>query len=431
MVKTRVSSGPPLGIRLDAGPRISYAPGDTIRGVVYRETHVVSPHAHIRISLSGRSVANLLASGGGQPVTEHNEFCFFESPGLTQTLLDGPLHLEKGGSGGMWPFAITIPFVADQDAVIRGNTQDGSYLPLSGVDQSSVPIPGSFTVGRVSGTSDAYVEYFLCAELRGDRNIHGQRWLATMPVTARTRRHGPPVEDFQLQSKTLRWSVRTYRLDPSMQGAELSFSQKSRQTFQSRKVPVFAGELQVETPAVVQLESPILVPFRIRAVPRWDATSDIIQNMPQEIKLLSLSVALVSRTEVKCAGYPSSYLGRSERVIDLLVDASIQELGREIFIPCTASGPPLDIGKLICLQVGYDGRMGQTNKVHHDVYPSFTTFNIKHFHTLKWEIQFSVAGEKVKMGLPPAIVTVLPPPSEPVNLEKGPAHPHKSQGEKS
>lgn len=409
MERTQTKSGPLLAVRLDSGPKSSYAPGDTIRGAVYRTTPIVAPRGQISISLKGQSVCKLLANPGGLPITEHSEFSFFNPPGPTQTLLDGPLHLEQGDSGGVWPFAITIPAVADQEAFSKGNTQDGSYLPLG---QSGLPLPGSFTVGEVTGTSDAFVEYFLCAELHGDPKAHDHRRLATMPVTVRPRWPGPPVLDFQLQSRNLRWSVATYRLIPGMQQENLSLSQRSWEFFHSSKVPVFAGDIQVDAPAIIQLESPVPVPFRIRAVPRWDDTSDIVRHVPQEIKLLSLSVSLISRTEVKCAGYPSAYLGRSERVVDLLVDASLQELGREMLIPCTADGPPLDVGELIGLQVGYTGRMGQAGQVLHDVYPSFTTFNIKHFHFLKWKMQFSVAGKKFKMGLPQSAITVLPPPSE-------------------
>ncbi|KAF4443761.1 hypothetical protein F53441_11364 [Fusarium austroafricanum] len=74
---------------------------------------------------------------------------------------------------------------------------------------------------------------------------------------------------------------------------------------------------------------------------------------------------------------------------------AINALGTTLYIPFDDE-PPLDIGELINLRLGRStaGFPRQLNSGRNVFSPSFTTFNIRHWHRLHWELRGEIMGER-------------------------------------
>ena len=94
-----------------------------------------------------------------------------------------------------------------------------------------------------------------------------------------------PLADFDLKTRIYPACIRTQRLIPGMENAELSFRQKTQKLLGSSKVPLLWYNVHVDYPAVIQLENPIPIPFKVRVVINRQRTSDIIVDVPQKIEL--------------------------------------------------------------------------------------------------------------------------------------------------
>ncbi|SPO04381.1 uncharacterized protein DNG_07066 [Cephalotrichum gorgonifer] len=181
-----------------------------------------------------------------------------------------------------------------------------------------------------------------------------------------------------------------------MENVNLSLPQKTLQAFGSKKVPTFAFQIRVEMPTILQLEGPSHIPVRLHAIPDWKKTTEIIRNIPQKLRLTSLNMHITAMTEVIGQGYTSVRSYHITHNTSLTVDEAMEAPGGEIFIPCGDGEAPLDIGELINLRIGYDGRIGigQPYLNKNCLSPSFTTFNIKHIHRLRWKLRYSVGDQK-------------------------------------
>lgn len=417
-----------LGIQLEGGPKQVFAPGNTIIGQVQRKTPSISPHACVTISLHGRSRSKILVSTGQTSVTYTGEFQFFDNGETTHTILDGPLHIPFGSPGAAWPFAITIPSSFNYRSVTRGVGEHTSYLPLAAEDVAAQPLPPTFSGGH--DALDAFVEYFLHAELRLDGHNSTEVHHATLPVHICNFSTAAPIANVKLVQKMLLTAVASQRLIPGMHDAKLSFSQKAQKFFGSSKVPVFMFRIQVDAPTVIQLESPNPIPFLVRVNPDWNKTSEIIRSVPQKVTLTRLNLYLKSDVEVRCERERGGFQdGHVSNKLDLCVGSAIHALGRDIEIACTTEDMPSDVGEAINLRVGHLGLMGQKMALRYGIYPDFTTYNIKQAHRLKWELTLSVAGEKAEaMGqgkvvlLPPVDTRWVHPPVE-VRREDSWIHP--------
>ncbi|KAM0355037.1 hypothetical protein ACHAPU_000887 [Fusarium lateritium] len=387
MPQTGPSFSPSLGIRLD-GSQTSYAPGDTIIGCVYRRIPTVSPDSVVSISLCGRTKSKLVVHRNNNQAntTYRGRFNIIPETAFTERIFQGPLHIEESGNEQAWPFAITLPKYVDPKYV-QGQNQKESYLPLGKADHV---LPSTFTL-MSNGSTEGFVEYFLKATLR----LTGQgktKWPeATLPFKVRSLSSDPPRAGFGLKGSKSWKCVTSYRLIPGMEEAKLSFSQKMKQSFSTSSVPEFQFHILVDVPTIIQLDNPNPIPFRLQVVPDWDKTSEIIKDVPQQVKLTFVDIRIPISTEVKCDGTWSSHEKVKREEVNLCIMDDLFKHTKDLYIPCSDESSPLDIGELIDLRLG---QLGPGNGPSgYRFTPSFTTYNIHHSHRLNWSIKGLVAGD--------------------------------------
>ncbi|KAJ5578764.1 uncharacterized protein N7459_007728 [Penicillium hispanicum] len=430
-------SSPELGIRLEGG-QTRFSPGHVVVGCVYRSIQTVSPQARLTVAIHGWSESKITTRGR----VHYGRFNFFDPSRTTQVLLlDKPLHIQPDSEGGgaTWHFAIRIPSYIDWETLITtGASQQHSFLSLGPCAVATHQLAPSFNFegGMTEKRLKAFVEYYVQAELqlsqKGKIKIHR----VILPLPVKNLFPGPPVPDFKLKRQPSTHQVCSQRLVPGTQvsGMGISLSQKTSKLLGSSKGPKFACELKVDVPTALQLESPNYVPLCISIEPLWNRTSVMIQNVPQRLKLESLTLRLIPVTEIKVQdmdmdGAVDSAMCGSEE-IDLITPDAIQALGRDIYISCPETntdaslcdehpGLPIDIGELLEFRLGYPTK-GQTRKPFTEaLYPGFTTYNIHHSHCLWWDIRGTLAGEKIRTSSQQKVI-LLPPPSPVTPVQQPP-----------
>lgn len=466
-----------LGIQLDNAHH-SYHPGDIITGRVTRASPGVSPRAQVSLRLLGRAKTKIVVTRSNGQTTNRsvhrNRYNFFETTQTRQFLYDGPVHITSAGLREplSWPFALEIPLHPSPHAVrggSEGGTVEASYLSLKPEDIASAPLPGSFAAygHHRNAKFETYVEYHLEADLL-DSGSHGKSVTAVLPIHIRARPAMPyPLADFDLQRKVLQGQVTTYHLVPGMENAELSFKQKTKQFMGSRKVPMFGFSLEVECPAAIQLGNPTPIPFMMRVVPSKPRTSEVIHDVPQTVVLKSLELVLKAHTDTMA---PTMFSTKhTEDTLKHHISLPVAGLGKMIN-PQTGSGnPPADEGgessstaaastttapsqvwgtilpsrwepgKETALNIGaamdlrlfstHATALGQTiaRASNGPIYPSFTTYCIRHSATLKWKAEIEVAGQSEKYESQHAVTIIRPsePSARPVAVAQ--QQPEKSE----
>lgn len=389
-----------LGIQLERVPRGYYVPGDTISGTVDRTAPLVAPRARIAITLHGRSKTKLRDSQQRSSGSDghYRDNCSFFAPGATTVVLfDGPLHVEAGGDHAAWPFAVTIPLTRNAPRVAR--QKSGGAMELN---EEGRQLPGSFTFSYSGFATEvlAFVEYYLEATLRVYSSNAGRPPVATLPVVIRRAPDPrPPIADFALKLQPnyeRHHKFLSHRLVPGQEDVKPTSSQKIQRFFHSARVPCLAVRYEFEAPGVIQLEHPIPVPLLLRAVPVWEHTSEVIRDVPQRIKLNSVSIKITAQTVASAWGTFSEHSAAETDTTDIGGYSSAGR-GEPVYLTFSTKDPPLDIGALINLRVGYSGRIGKRPNYLYGsgrVCPGFKTSNIRHFsHTLRWSIRISVCGE--------------------------------------
>lgn len=233
-----------------------------------------------------------------------------------QQLHNGPIHVPSSTSPVSWEFAIEIPTRPSPRAVASEmKDPEASYMPLSTASIADYALPSTFaTAGRRRNTRfEAYVEYHLEATLiqqgAGSRYSSSDSLTASLPLIIKTVPMPYPLTDFDPQRRSVQLAASSYRLVPGMEGAELTFKQKSKKFFGSSKVPLFAFTLQYDCPSVIQLDNPTPIPFRMRVVPDGLRTSEVLRGAPQVVVLGSLEMVLKADTSVIAPGHFGSHTG--------------------------------------------------------------------------------------------------------------------------
>lgn len=410
MPQTRHYSTPELGIQT---PGSTISPGDTIHGTISRAAHIVAPRALVTISLHGRSKTKIeLSTGPDHATTTYRAaFNFFNPAATTQVLFNGPLHVERGADHAAWHFALTIPRTVDTGALISSCSPKASYECI-GTPDRALPESFAFSHRGALGSFEGYVEYYLQATLQVYSNKPVRAQVATLPLFIRTPSPEPPIAYFmphvqRIDRRRYRpYKFLSHRLVPGPEDIKPSLLQKAQRLLHWKSVPVLGVEFEVEAPRVVQLEHPAPMRFCIRAIPDWERTSGVIHGVPQLIRLDSVSLRIVARTDVLCMGTLNPRHVSVKHSAPLSGYTNVE--GRERYLPFSPYDPPLDVGDLTDLRVGYGGSIGGTSAGAERLCPAFTAFNIRHGgHTLHWCIRVSLAGEKKKIyGSQP--VEILP-----------------------
>jgi hypothetical protein len=184
----------------------------------------------------------------------------------------------------------------------------------------------------------------------------------------------------------------------------LSLAQKTRKLIGSSTLPRLEFRAEVDVPTVLQLGNATAVPFRIRLRAVRPGTSDLLEHVPQQMRLTSVAVRLEPSVEVRCRipiRKAACTLAASAPVVDLVAPDALR---RAVNIRCGAAGtreedlpPPEDLGQLVGLSLG-PATLKEVRRRGTRLDPSFTTFNIKHTYRLAWELGGEMAGEKFTLG---------------------------------
>jgi hypothetical protein len=156
------------------------------------------------------------------------------------------------------------------------------------------------------------------------------------------------------------------------------------------KDPEFKFNFYVEVPTVTQLDGPTPIPFRMLVAPDWNETSEIIRDVPQVVKPVSIQCWIETHTQ---------YLTEKSDVMDRVTET---DLGlrhanvhgfRRIRIPCATVWQPIDMGEKLDFRI-----CDETTLAFYNTQPSLThsfcTFNIKVKHKLRWEVKCEIQGER-------------------------------------
>ncbi|CAJ0540924.1 Ff.00g077930.m01.CDS01 [Fusarium sp. VM40] len=361
-----------LGIRLD---RRSFVPGDTITGHVFRSTPIICPDARLELWVHGNAVSR----SGASKVSF--DLLYFKQHHAV--LYDGPLHITHGSGEVRWSFSITLPHRVDP-RLNRGHTYR-SYISLD----SRPELPASYQLqGYREG--GAFIEYHVGARLLLKGHGTTEELGSIHPFTIEPFRPGPHLVDFTVQRWRYRRSVKSRLLIPGVDDTKLSLRQSFKQSFNTPKDPEFKFNFYVEVPTVTQLDSPTPIPFRMLVAPDWNDTSEIIRDVPQEVKPLSIQCWVETHTQ---------YITERSDVMDRVIETDLGLRRANVHgfmrtrIPCATAWQPIDMGEILDFQICNPTRLtfynNQPSLTH-----SFCTFNIKVKHKLRWEVKCSIQGER-------------------------------------
>ncbi|KAL4788158.1 hypothetical protein BJX76DRAFT_316507 [Aspergillus varians] len=406
MPATLALSSPQLGIVLDNAPDGKpHRPGDTITGHVLRTTVGVAPGATVTVTIHGRSKSKIQKSRGQSTSRYRTSFNCLSAPVDTQVLLSGaPLHIPEGSAGESWPFAITIPpLVRD----IRDNWQRKYFTAPGGALETPFPPPGTFSFRwesfMASEKCETFTEYYVQAKLELLHQYKGrttrESHIATAPFPLRDVNPGPPITDFNMTEHRRAHTVTTYRLVPGV--TELSFSQQTRQTLNSSKVPKLAFNVTLSLPRTLQVNNENTIPIILAITPNTRSSSEIIHDIPQQVTIKLLQISIKPRTFVQAERHDSS---KSSPEVNLVPNSAVASLRQQICIPVTpgagAKSVTLDLGEILGIRMPQRG-----------LHPDFITYNIAHKHEMLWKVTGHVAGEYFTLSSSQS-VQILPGPGE-------------------
>ncbi|KAH6697502.1 hypothetical protein F5X68DRAFT_5097 [Plectosphaerella plurivora] len=407
MPQTTTKAGPELGIRLDGGPD-SFSPGDTITGHVFRGKHIVTTEATLKVRLTGREKTKIIAGPSTRGIYRGRTTLISEEEHL-QVLFQGPLHIAQASppeeEDRTWSFTFTIP-----THVWEGSDEPGDQAPPP---RHSLPqtLPGTFTDSSGSSAqTEGFIEYAVWAELQYDDHGSTETIDAIHPITIKAVSLDPPIIDFRLTRHRQYGLVSSYRLLPEVGRAGPSFSQRARSHFGSRKVPAFAGHMEIDTPAVIQLEHPGPIPLRLQFVPDGNVLrASRIEDVTQKIQLVMLTMEIRAVMEINCDNGPGPWTSVSPttRAMSVWSRLAFGSGTPPLYIPYATETSPVDVGEKVNLRLGYTGMMSKAF-AQGTIHPSFSTRHIKYTHRIYYELQARIAEEELKMSLE-TDVTILPP----------------------
>ena len=398
MPQTTVLTSPGLSIRLE-GTQDGYSPGDTIVGYVHRKVSIVSPDAVVKIYLHGRSKSKMTVSHGQSTSRYRGRFNLI-APTYGQKIFEGTLHIPPGEEQS-WPFAVTLPTHVDHKYLAPGVPQEQSYLNLDKKNVVTHPLPSSFAVHQsgFATNMEGFVEYVLEAKLQYAKASTRESCEAQLPIRVTRKMLDPPIADFQLKRWQQFQSITSWHLIPEMETAKLTFSQKTKKMFGTSSVPVFKFQLQVDVPSVLQLDNPNHFQFKVRAVPSWEGSSEVLRDVYPKIRLTSLVVQIESHTEIICEGTMWPHTADTKHTVSVPMNGVLFRK-EPVYIPCNKDWPALDLGELLNMRISS-----------RELSPNFTTYNIKRTHSLYWKLEVDVVGESTG-GSGTRMIKILPASDE-------------------
>ncbi|KAH8885943.1 hypothetical protein GQ53DRAFT_750812 [Thozetella sp. PMI_491] len=413
MPQTAPSSDAELAIALDS-PH-AFQPGEVIAGRVLRIAPIVSPNASVSIKLFGRTKVKVTVrrsqthTTGNRTHTTHtthhyrSRYSLFEVQ--AQSAPSGPLHVAAEGQPAQWPFALQIP-VRPWPSVGMGSSQNKGFLPLDPGSIASHGIPFTFFCEHNeyhNRTLECFTEYVVEATMRHEHGSKTHTVVSKLPITIRPA-PSPLVRGFDMRRVALPGDLRSQRLLPGMENADLSFKEKTAKFFHSSKIPKLVYRVEVDCPSVIQLG--VNFPFAVRVVPDRAASSESLAKVEPVVHMLGAHFKLKARTDVLADSLWSETEGHGVRYHEF--DLAWKQ---DMLVPTGADAQFLDIGNRmnLCLYPGQVNFNGGSLQFPTPIYPSFTTYNIQHTHSFKWELRVGLASESFKFDAEQPVLVLGPP----------------------
>ncbi|RGP72172.1 hypothetical protein FSPOR_2844 [Fusarium sporotrichioides] len=370
-----LKSNPWLGIHLVSD---TYAPGDTITGYVYRKTPISTPDALVSCCLHGGASVD-----SNHDLGMISSFTLLTCHGESNILYRGPLRIQDNNSE-RWSFSLKVPIYAD--STTNASNTFTSFTQVGATDHQLPPTYALYSADVIG----IFVEYFVSVKLIFDVHERTQMLDARHPFKLVQYSPHPPIADFALGVWRYPRSMRGTHLIPGIQRERASLFGWTKRSLSRTDGPIFTYDLLFGFPTRIQLDNPTPIPLRLVVFPKWEETTDIIQNVPQKCTLLSIKVLLVTRTKIMTRRGREKYYTNT---VDLGVPKAMSRLQNEILIPCVSSWDPVDIGEMINLRIGLQETGFPYASKKEEFTPSFRTYNMTVTHRIQCAIKVKVAGE--------------------------------------
>lgn len=306
-----------------------------------------------------------------------------------QTIFRGPLHIENGGRKE-WTFDIPVPLYADPK--VNNGRQALSYVSPAATDHE---LPPSYILGDGGEKKEsACIQYVIEAKLTVE--VHGEIEIfeAIFPFKVIPLTTDAPIADFK--SRRIRYprKISTQSLIPGSEDLKLSSLQRIRKNFTFSSDPHLAFDVFVDVPRIIQLDNPTPIPIKLLVAPNWQKTSPIIQNIPQEVKIRTVHIWIVTDTSL------NGIFGARRTEVDLGVVQALNKLKTRLRIPFTRQWEPIDVGELSGLRIGLQdtGFPQEWNFAQSGFTHSFCTYNMMVTHGIKWWVEGEIAGVRFDVG---------------------------------
>ena len=392
MLDPPCQGSPDLNFELAAPPRWKFAAGDRIIGHLIRDTPVVTPHATLKLWLTGTIKTTISPPSAKTTQRRYvDNWDLLEQIG--EIIFDGPLHLPKGGENALsWPFSMRIPTqtVARQDYMSKE-----SFLPLS---QRHI-LPGSFESHGKDRSSESRIEYALHARLHYTIGSSHKVFNATLPIRIRHPiQEAGPLEFMQFSSPET--FMQSQRLLPGMEDADLSLRQRTQKLLGSSKVPMFQYRIVMSLPSVIQLDNPDHIPIILNVVPSVLNTTASIRDIPRTVQINWIRMYIKHRTTVLALhdfNLSKTETAKQSWTADLDLEDAFEQFKPPLVILTGENNKPIDIGTMLRLSLRSNGGLFSEEKMltwnPKTISPDFTTYTIKHTHELRFNTNVTIAGE--------------------------------------
>lgn len=397
MPQTTESGNADLHIELASPPGWTYTPGDNIIGTVLRRSPIIAPEATVKLALVGR-VKTKITTNGSSSHSKYRARWYLFSTTTTQVLFRGPLH-SFNENGLSWPFELGIPMRPAESALKDHYSEEG-FLPLDKDGLAQHTLPGTFFSKNKAWrtSSEGFVEYYLEAWLQYRRGGLYEVHKSTYPITLRPLSPVIFPGGSDIQHHKIEQKLRSQRLLPGMEHADLTLKQKTQKFLGSSKVPEVHYRIEIGWPRAVQLDNPSPIPFTLNVVPQQEMTSTSIKDIGLKVRLNWMSMIIKSTTTVLAPGDLRRLLTEddSHTVCHYLnLEKALERLEGPLEFSVERENEPLDMGGLCQLVLHPHGLSAGDRHLATvpTIQPDIITYNIRHSHLLELKLSLSVAGE--------------------------------------
>lgn len=405
MPRSIFTASPSLELQLEPR-RAAWAGGDVMTGFVSRAAPIVSPQAELVVKFFGRAKSKVVVQRGQSGASYYRgRYNFFDPEQHKVLLLSGPIHIPETGNKQSWQFRLRVPSALEPMCILANkNQQKNSFLPLDPPSIHAQRMPPTFYAkGRaLHCTYEAYVEYFLQAELTTWTGRSAKTEIAVLPINLLSSDTPGPIDMSRgLGRMSYQTQLSSYRLVPGEEESSLTLGQRAQELFRSAKVPQLGFTLQVEYPRTLQIGNFATIPFRVHAIADPSRTSDSLQGETLPLKVKSFEIDFRTSTDILCRGNLFPHQTHGQHDVSLDIKGAMARLSTPIIVPVGPKSQPVDLGANMRLNLGITGaplNIDYSPSLVDYLFPSLETYNITVQHRLKWRLELSYGDVSRKLS---------------------------------